>query len=219
MVQLHPGLFQRFSQLVLAEQRSARLVVNQEITGSNPVGGASIEKGFRRTVPKLKSDRGYRFIKELGGAIRRSTISFGADWLVNQNLVNGRVLDYGCGFGFDADQFGWERFDPYYHQTKLEGDYDTIICNHVLNMLTRASRERAMQNIRSLLTDAGVAWLIVPRNIPQTGKAALRKRIQNYVVLTLHSVYADEKREIYRMTNTSEFEDTTNEIERRLNRN
>jgi len=167
-------------------------------------------------MPKLKSGRGYRFIKELGGAVRRSSVSFGAAWLVNQNLMRGRVLDYGCGFGFDADHFGWEGFDPCYRQIELKGGYDTVICNHVLNMLTRSSRERVIENIRSLLTESGIAWLIVPRNIPETGKAALRKRIQNYVVFTLPSVYADEKLEIYRMTRSCGFEDNTSEIERRL---
>ena len=169
-------------------------------------------------MAKVKSARGFRFIMELGGAIRRSTISFGAEWLVKNKLVLGRVLDYGCGFGFDADHFGWETFDPYYRQRDLEGQFDTIICNHVLNMLTSLSREQTICKIQTLLTDSGVAWLIVPRNIPRTGKVALRKRIQNYVVLSLPSVYVDVKLEIYRLSSTVVFDDRTQEIERRLSR-
>jgi hypothetical protein len=31
-----------------------------------------------------------------------------------QGLVRGRVLDCGCGHGFDADHFGWDAYDPFY---------------------------------------------------------------------------------------------------------
>ena len=169
-------------------------------------------------MAKLKDKRGYRFVKELGGAIRRSTASFGARWLVEQGYVKGRVLDFGCGFGYDADQNGWEAYDPYYRQGTIEGKFDTVICNHVLNMLTRASREQTMRRIQELLCEQGSAYLIVPRNIPVDGKVAMRKRIQNYVVLNLPSVYVDEKLEIYRLESETQFSDTTNEIEQRLSR-
>ena len=52
---------------------------------------------------KIKGKRGFRFIKELGGAIRRETVSKTARFLEEHGLVRGRVLDYGCGFGLDAD--------------------------------------------------------------------------------------------------------------------
>ena len=167
-------------------------------------------------MPKLKSKRGFRYVRELGGAIRRATVSFGADWLIQNDLVQGRVLDYGCGYGLDADRFGWNAFDPYYRQQEPTGKFDTIICNHVLNMLTRDSRHRATKRIQGLLTEVGVAWLIVPRNIPHTGKVAMRKRIQNYVRLELPSVYSDGKREIYRMDRVARLVDVTEEIENRL---
>ena len=73
-------------------------------------------------------------------------------------------------------------------------------------MLTRASRERTIHQIQGLLATEGTAFLIVPRNIPVAGKVALRTRIQNFVVLTLPSVYVDRKLEIYRLgkeTNTA----------------
>ena len=170
------------------------------------------------SVAKLKSDHGFRFIKELGGAVNRRTVSFAANWLVNGSLVTGRVLDYGCGFGFDAEHFGWEAFDPYYRQAAPKGHFDTIVCNHVLNMLTRTSRTEVINNILRLLSGEGVAWLIVPRNIPRTGKIAMRQRIQNYVQLELPSEYRDDKLEIYRMTSAQIVKDRTNEVERWLSR-
>lgn len=169
-------------------------------------------------MAKLKCKNGYRYIKELGGAVNRSTISFAANWLVENECVRGRVLDFGCGFGLDADHFGWDAYDPYYRQTIPDGRFDTIVCNHVLNMLTRSNRRSAIAKIQQRLTDSGTAWLVVSRNLPESGKAAMRKRIQNYVVYDLPSLYTDEKLEIYRMDSGAEFDDLTDEIEWRLSR-
>ncbi|WDI43880.1 hypothetical protein [Bremerella sp. P1] len=169
-------------------------------------------------MPKLKCSRGYRFIKELGGAIRRQSISFAANWLVDSNRIRGRVLDYGCGFGFDADCLGWDAFDPYYRPTPPQGGYDTIVCNHVLNMLTRSTRHQVLAAIEQQLNSRGTAWLIVPRNIPRAGKVGLRKRIQNYVILDLPSVLANENLEIYQFDKQTMVVDQTDEIERRLSR-
>lgn len=169
-------------------------------------------------MAKLKARKGYRFVKELGGAVRRGTVSAGAAWLVDNGFVRGRVLDFGCGFGFDADQFGWDAYDPHYRQRVIEGSYDTVVCNHVLNMLTRQSRAAVVDRIRQILSSDGASFLIVPRNIPQRGKVAMRKRIQNYVVLELPTVHVDPKLEIYRMGKDGIVKDKTDELERRLAR-
>ena len=50
--------------------------------------------------------------RALGHAIRRPRPSRAAAYLVANDLLRGRVIDYGCGFGFDADHFGWESYDP-----------------------------------------------------------------------------------------------------------
>jgi SAM-dependent methyltransferase len=167
-------------------------------------------------VAKIKGKRGFRFIKELGGAIRRATVSKTAQFLVESRLIRGRVLDYGCGFGFDADHFGWEGYDPHYRQKLPQGLFDTVVCNHVANMLTRASRQELFKAIQALLAPRGKAYLSVSRKIPREGKIALRKRIQNHVVLTLPSLFCDDELEIYRLEADSVFEDRTQEIEDRL---
>lgn len=164
-------------------------------------------------MAKIKTTRGYRFVKELGGAIRHAQPSDAAIWLVNSGRVSGRVLDYGCGHGFDADHFGWTGHDPYYRQEVLDGEYDTIVCNHVLNMLTRDSRAAVLRTMQSLLRDGGAGWLVVPRNIPAMGKFGARKRIQNFVVLDLPSVFAGGKYEIYQMSSGARVVDKTAEIE------
>ena len=167
-------------------------------------------------MAKIKGKRGFRFVKELGGAIRRQTISKTAQVLVDQGLVRGRVLDHGCGFGFDADHFGWEAFDPHYRRKTPEGLFDTVVCNHVAHMLTRASRHKLFGVIVALLAPQGTAYLSVSRKLPAAGKLGIRKRIQNYVVLTLPSVFRDGEVEVYRLESSSLFEDLTQEIEDRL---
>ncbi len=167
-------------------------------------------------MSKVRTKRGYRFVKELGGAVRRETVSATALVLVERKLVKGRTLDYGCGFGFDADHFGWEAFDPYYRQNNPVGVFDTIICNHVANMLTRASRAALFEEIERLLAARGNAYISVTRKIPEIGKAGIRQRIQNYVVLSLPSLHRDDDMEIYRLAKGQAFEDLTTEFEHRM---
>jgi SAM-dependent methyltransferase len=167
-------------------------------------------------VAKIKGRRGFRFIKELGGAVRRGTVSKTARFLGERGLLRGRVLDYGCGFGFDAERFGWEAYDPHYRQKPPDGLFDTIVCNHVANMLTRDSRQKLFQAIHALLAPQGKAYMSVSRKIPRSGKVAMRKRIQNYVVLTMPSLFRDDELEIYRLEVGRDFEDLTQEIEDRL---
>jgi hypothetical protein len=167
-------------------------------------------------VAKVKSKRGragYVFFKELGGAPDRKTLSTTARVLIDLHLIRGRVLDYGCGLGFDADQYGWEAHDPYYRPGKPTGPYDTILVNHVANILTRASRADLFRAVNALLALGGTAYISVARNIPTSGKPGPRRRIQNYVVLTLPSLFADDEEEIYRLPKDAVFEDRTREFE------
>ncbi len=160
-------------------------------------------------VAKIKGKRGFRFIKELGGAVRRETVSKTARFLDERRLLRGRVLDYGCGFGFDADHFGWDSYDPYYRSSEPEGPYDTVVCNLVLNVLSQRHRARALAAIRDLLSVDGRAYLAVPRNVPVEGKLGIHHSLQNYVRLTLPSVFADDRLEIYEFGKHSQFEDLT----------
>lgn len=163
---------------------------------------------------KRKSGRlGYAFVKELGGAPERMALSKTTRVLMDLDLVVGRVLDFGCGLGFDADELGWEAYDPHYRQQKPVGPFDTIIVNHVANILTRDSRARLFELVNELLTEEGAAYFSVARNIPIRGKAGLRRRIQNYVVLDLPSVFCESEEEIYQRKKNTAFRDKTREFE------
>lgn len=142
-----------------------------------------------------------------GGAIKRTSPSRAASFLADK--VKGRVLDYGCGWGFDADHYGWDGYDPYYRPKKLEGLYNTITCTNVINALTRNNRAKVISKIQELLTEDGIAYLSVPRNVPVTGKLGIHHSLQNYVVLTLPSIFCDTEFEIYKLEKTSIFKDKT----------
>jgi hypothetical protein len=164
-------------------------------------------------VAKVKSKRGYVFFKERGGAPNRKALSKTARVLIEGNLIRGRVLDYGCGLGFDANQQGWDGYDPYYLPDQPTGPYDTIVVNHVANILTRASRGELFRAVNDLLAPRGAAYISVARNIPVSGKPGPRRRIQNYVILTLPSIFVDDEEQIYRLAKDAAFEDRTQEFE------
>jgi hypothetical protein len=147
--------------------------------------------------------------RALGGAIKRTTPSVAA--AVLSQIVRGRVLDFGCGHGYDAGHFGWESYDPYYRPKKPEGPFNTIVCIGVINALSRNNRAEAIEEVRSLLTDDGLAYFAVPRNLPKTGKLGIHHSLQNYVVLTLESVYATTDLEIYVLRKGDNYKDKTQE--------
>jgi hypothetical protein len=149
-------------------------------------------------------DRGKR---ALGGAIKRSTPSRAATILVKRELVIGRALDYGCGYDLDAATFGWDAYDPYYRPIEPAGPYDTIMCTLVLNALSRNNRAKVLTHIQALLAEDGRAYLGVARDLPYSGKLGMHHSLQNYVVLTLPSIYADAQLEIYLLRKTTEFAD------------
>jgi hypothetical protein len=153
-----------------------------------------------------------RLKRSLGTAVKRSTPSRAAEVLVARGLVQGRVLDYVCGFGFDADNFGWEGYDPYYRPREPVGAYDTILCTLVLNILSRNNRAKLLARVQSLLAEDGRAFLTVARNIPEMGKLGARHCVQNYVVLSLPVVYVDESIAIYEMRKHDAVEDRTRDF-------
>jgi SAM-dependent methyltransferase len=156
--------------------------------------------------------------RALGTAVKRDKPSQAAEVLIALGYIKGRVLDYGCGFGFDADHFGWESYDPFFRPKQPAGEFDTVVCTLVLNALSRNNRAKVIERIRELLAPEGVAYLAVARNIPVTGKMGVHHSLQNYVVLTLPSAFADEQLEIYELRKESEFEDKTKDYVSRRDR-
>src|SRR5262249_19656154 len=132
--------------------------------------------------------------------------------LLARGLVRGRVLDYGCGYGLDADWFGWQGFDPYYRPCEPEGPFDTIVCTLVLNVLSRNNRPKVIARLQSLLAADGCAYVSVPRNVPVGGKLGVQHCLQNYVVLSLPMVLEDDELAIYVLRADDQVVDATRDF-------
>ena len=63
-------------------------------------------------------------------AKERTSVSFPTRWLQRNKLLQGEILDFGCGFGFDVDQLQKEGFN-------IVGTTITIAPNIRKNALTQ----------------------------------------------------------------------------------
>ena len=119
-------------------------------------------------------------------AIARNRPSVPMKRLAKANRLEGlKMLDYGCGRGFDADYYNMDKYDPYHHRNdeifKI-GQYDVITCNYVLNVIESAyEREKTIDNLRLLLKKGGLAYITVRRDIKTEGytkKGTYQENIQ-----------------------------------------
>lgn len=102
-------------------------------------------------------------------AISRKTLSLPMKYLVSKSLIEGYCLDYGCGRGSDANLLNIDKYDPHYFPELPKKEYDTIICNYVLNVLLPYEIQKTIDNIKELLKDGGTAYLAVRRDIKKEG--------------------------------------------------
>lgn len=139
-------------------------------------------------------------------AIRRTQLSSPVRWLEGKMLIQGRTLDYGCGFGFDADDlkrrgFDVTGYDNYYRKEFPQGKFDTILCIYVLNVLEPYAQAEVMMNVSHLLKPEGTAYYVVRRDLRETGFRlhAIYKEYtyQCNVVLPFQSLVCNESYEVY----------------------
>ena len=129
----------------------------------------------------------------------RKTISAPMKYLLENNLIAIRtpftkMLDYGCGKGFDADHFGMDKFDPHYTDGQLISAagcliakncklYDIITCNYVLNVIeSKQEQEAVIQEITVMLYSKGIAYITVRRDIVKEGVTKLGTFQENVVL-------------------------------------
>ncbi|MEH2312948.1 MAG: bifunctional class I SAM-dependent methyltransferase/HIT family protein [Nostoc sp.] len=139
-------------------------------------------------------------------AIERSYLSFPAQFLLNQNLLQGKILDFGCGFGNDVKilrQKGCDitGYDPYYFPEYPHNKFDTIICFYVLNVLFTEEQTNVLMEVSHLLKPGGKAYYAVRRDIKKEGfrEHYVHKKptYQCMVRLPFTSVFLDEYRELH----------------------
>lgn len=139
-------------------------------------------------------------------AIERSYLSFPAQFLLNQNLLQGKILDFCCGFGNDVKilrQKGCNitGYDPYYFPEYPQNTFDTIICFYVLNVLFIEEQTNVLMEVSHLLKPGGKAYYAVRRDIKKEGfrehYAHKKPTYQCMVRLPFTSVILDEYRELH----------------------
>lgn len=153
-------------------------------------------------------------------AIERTTMSFPTRWLKQNNLLQGEILDFGCGFGFDTDQlkelsFDIAGYDNYYRPEYPEKRFDTIICNYVLNVLEPNEQAEVLMSVSELLKPTGKAYFAVRRDLKSEGFRThyLHKlpTFQSNVILPYKSLFLNENCEIYEYQHYNQTQKKTTE--------
>ena len=139
-------------------------------------------------------------------AMERTYLSFPAKVLLDKNFLQGKVLDFGCGFGNDVkilqkQGFDITAYDPYYFPEYPKEKFDTIICFYVLNVLFAEEQANVLMEVASLLKPGGKAYYAVRRDLKREGfrehYVHKENTYQCLVQLPFKSTYLDEYCEIY----------------------
>lgn len=132
--------------------------------------------------------------------------SYPTKQLWNRGLIQGCVLDFGCGLGADV-QFLRENeievvgYDPHYAPEYPAGKFDTILCHYVLNVLLAEEQSHVLMAISELLKPTGKAYFTVRRDIQRSGFRTHTKHNQKVyqcnAILPYQSILSAEHCEIY----------------------
>jgi hypothetical protein len=100
-------------------------------------------------------------------AIARKDLTAPFQWLLENNLLTKTPgLDFGCGKSMDAEEYGWDRYDPAHHPVYPTGKYRVITCTYVLNVIHPKTQLEVLRQIQELLHKTqGVAYISVRRDV------------------------------------------------------
>lgn len=127
-------------------------------------------------------------------------------YLLSRGGIRGKVLDYGCGYGKDAEFLNQNGiychpYDPYFAPSVKDEKYDTILCTYVLNVVDTEMRISILSDILSFLKPNGVVFITVRRDIKYTTKTTVKNTnnytMQDYVILPFDIIYQERRFCIY----------------------
>ncbi len=139
-------------------------------------------------------------------AKERETISFPAKHLLKLRMLEGDILDFGCGYGKDVEElkkrgFKATGFDPHYFPTFPTQKFDTVVCFYVLNVLLAEEQAQVLMNVSALLKPYGKAYFAVRRDLQFEGfrmhKLHKKQTYQCSIKLPYKSIFKNEGCEIY----------------------
>ncbi|MCU0341370.1 MAG: HIT domain-containing protein [Spirosomaceae bacterium] len=139
-------------------------------------------------------------------AKERTSPSLPARVLHERGLIQGRVLDFGCGFGKDVSfltskGITIQGYDPYYYPNYPVEKFDTILCFYVLNVLFPEEQNHVLMQIANLLKPTGKAYFAVRRDIYKDGfrthQLHGKPTYQCSVILPYKSIFLNENTEFY----------------------
>ncbi|MBU1821954.1 MAG: HIT domain-containing protein [Bacteroidetes bacterium] len=139
-------------------------------------------------------------------AKERSTPSLPVRMLLERKLIQGKVLDFGCGFGKDVNHllvkgFDAKGYDPHYYPEYPTEKFDTILAFYVLNVLFSEEQNKVLMEISNLLKPTGRAYFAVRRDIQKDGfrthQVHGKPTYQCYVKLPYTSIFLNENTEFY----------------------
>jgi len=108
-------------------------------------------------------------------AQNRGATSAPMAYYLEQGLLRGKVLDFGCGRDVPPSGLQLARYDPAYQPdlTVLADQYDTITINYVLNVVPlEAHRAQVLLAARALLKPGGRVLIAVYRKGEQDSKTS-----------------------------------------------
>lgn len=139
-------------------------------------------------------------------AKERTTLSFPARIVWNKNLIQGEVLDFGCGFGSDVKilkdkGINIEGYDKFHFPEYPTKKYDTILCFYVLNVLLPEEQTMVLMELSRLIKPNGKVYIAVRRDLQYEGfrthKIYQIKTYQCNVTLNAKSIFINDNCEIY----------------------
>jgi ATP adenylyltransferase len=125
-------------------------------------------------------------------AISRKTASAPLRMLEKLDLLNGSVLDYGCGKGADAKYLAEKgyltsSYDPHWKPDDIgAGKYDTVLCTFVLNVIEKPDEESLIETLLDKVNEGGRCFVSVRRDVKvdgPTSRGYQRNVLLNYPVV------------------------------------